>query len=336
MGYSKDVYDAALSELEMRRSTSEKTNASIREEFFKKFPRVLEIEQLLARTSVMAARAVLMKKSDLRTELTKLKEYNLKLQKEQHDILVKNGYSADYLNIHYQCPECKDTGYIDGKMCTCLKSLLREKAYDKLNSSSPLSLSDFGSFSLQYYSKAVDEIKKVSPYSRMEKILNFCKGYAANFSKNSESLLFQGGPGLGKTHLSLAIARAVIARGCGVIYVSAPDILSTLEKERFAGRGESRSDETEKLLKDCDLLILDDLGTEFTTQFTTSTIYNIINTRMMLSKPTIISTNLSLSQLQKLYSMRMVSRIIGGVTRLEFLGTDIRQKKYNNTIKKGD
>lgn len=335
MGYSKDVYDEAFAELGMRRNNSEHKNAVIREEFFKKYPRALEIEQSLARTSVMAARTVFSEKSDLRTMLTRLKEQNLKLQEELRELLAKNRYPADYLDVHYYCPKCKDTGYIDGRMCSCLKSLFREKAYEKLNNSSPLSLSDFKSFSLEYYSKAPDETKKVSPYSRMEKILNFCKNYAMNFSKDSESLLFQGGPGLGKTHLSLAIARAVIAKGCGVIYVSAPDVLSTLEKERFGGYSSNRSDETEKLLKDCDLLILDDLGTEFTTQFTSATIYNIVNTRMMTKKPTIISTNLSLSQLQKIYSMRMVSRIIGGMKRLEFIGGDIRQKKYNITIQKG-
>lgn len=336
MGYSKDVYDKAFAELETRRNNSEHQNAVIRENFFKKYPRALEIEQSLAQLSVMAARAVVSEKIDIRTALTRLKEQSLKLQEELRNILAKNRYPADYLNVHYHCSECKDTGYIDGRMCSCLKSLLREKAYDKLNNSSPLSLSDFRSFSLEYYSKAPDETKKVSPYSRMEKIFDFCKNYALDFSpKTSESLLLQGGPGLGKTHLSLAIARAIIAKGCGVIYVSAPDVLSTLEKERFGGYGEGRSDTTEKLLKDCDLLILDDLGTEFNTQFTSAAIYNIVNTRMMTKKPTIISTNLSLSQLQKIYSMRMVSRIIGGMKRLVFIGEDIRQKKYNDSIQKG-
>ncbi len=335
MGYSKDIYDEAFEELMMRRNRAEDENKAVRGDFFKKFPRALELEQEIAQTAVMAARTVFSEKNDLRSALEGMKEQSLKLQEEYREIILKNGYPRDYLEVHYQCPQCSDTGYIDGKMCSCLKELLRQKAYDKLNNSSPLSLSDFNSFSLEYYSRTPDAVKKISPFSRMEKILAFCKDYALNFSNSSESLLFQGGPGLGKTHLSLAIAKAVIAKGCGVIYVSAPDILSTLENEKFGRAGEDVHDETEKLLKECDLLILDDLGTEFNTSFTTAAIYNVINTRMMTKKPTIISTNLSLSQLQDLYSMRMVSRIIGETTRLEFIGSDIRQKKYNDSMRKG-
>ena len=326
MGYSKDVYDEALAELMVRRNRAENENEVTRREFFKKYPRALELEQKIAQRAVMAARSVFSEKSDLRTALERMKEQSLRLQEEYREIILKNGYPRDYLEVHYQCSQCSDTGYIDGKMCSCLKTLLRQKAYDKLNNSSPLSLSDFKSFSLEYYSRTPDETKTVSPYSRMEKILAFCREYAFNFPNGSNSLLLQGGPGLGKTHLSLAIAKTVIAKGYGVIYVSAPDILSTLEKEKFGRLRDEAVNETERILKECDLLILDDLGTEFNTPFTSACIYNIVNTRMMTKKPTIISTNLSLTQLQKLYSMRMVSRIIGETTRLEFIGSDIRQK----------
>lgn len=335
MGYSKDVYDEAISELEIRRSSSEFDSKTRREEFFEKFPRALEIERTLAKTSTMAARAVFSDRISVREMLEKLKAQNLALQAEQRAILEKNGYPEDYLDINYFCKKCNDRGFIDGKMCDCMRILLREKAYDKLNKASPLSLSDFSTFSLEYYSKAVveDGNKKYSPYSRMEKIFNFCQNYAINFTPTSESLLFQGNSGLGKTHLSLAIAKEVIEKGYGVIYTSAPDILSKLESERFGG--ERNTDATDNLLKECDLLIIDDLGTEFLTTFTLSKIYNIINTRMLLKKPTIVSTNLTLKELQKNYSPRMVSRIIGEMTRLPFIGEDIRQKQYDNRIKKG-
>ena len=173
----------------------------------------------------------------------------------------------------------------------------------------------------------------ISPYARMEKILNFCESYAVNFTPKSRSILFQGGSGLGKTHLSLAIAKEVIGNGYGVVYSSAPDILSRLESERF--NDDKTTDATENLLKECDLLIIDDLGTEFLTQFTLSKIYNIINTRMLLKKPIIISTNLTLKELEKSYHQRLVSRIIGEMLRLKFIGRDIRQMQYNDTIKKG-
>lgn len=334
MGYSKDIYDEAISELELRRSRAEFDNETRRAEFFEKFPRALEIERTLAKTSTMAARAVFADRIGVREMLEKLKIQNLSLQAEQKSILEKNGYPANYLDIDYSCKKCNDRGFIDGRMCDCMRKLLREKAYDKLNKASPLSLSDFSTFSLEYYSKALVGDGKYSPYSRMENIFNFCQNYAINFTPTSESLLFQGNSGLGKTHLSLAIAREVIEKGYGVIYTSAPDILSKLESERFGG--ERNTDATENLLKECDLLIIDDLGTEFLTTFTLSKIYNIINTRMLLKKPTIVSTNLTLKELQKNYSPRMVSRIIGEMTRLPFIGEDIRQKQYNNRIKKGD
>lgn len=334
MGYSKDIYDEAISELELRRSRAEFDNEARRAEFFEKFPRALEIERTLAKTSNMAARAVFADRIGVREMLEKLKVQNLSLQAEQKSILEKNGYPVNYLDIDYSCKKCNDRGFIDGRMCDCMRKLLREKAYDKLNKASPLSLSDFSTFSLEYYSKALVGDGKYSPYSRMENIFNFCQNYAINFTPTSESLLFQGNSGLGKTHLSLAIAREVIEKGYGVIYTSAPDILSKLESERFGG--ERNTDATENLLKECDLLIIDDLGTEFLTAFTLSKIYNIINTRMLLKKPTIVSTNLTLKELQKNYSPRMVSRIIGEMTRLPFIGEDIRQKQYNNRIKKGD
>lgn len=335
MGYSKDVYDEAISELEIRRSGAEFDSKTRRDEFFEKFPRALEIERTLAKTSTMAARAVFAGRISVREMLEKLKAQNLSLQVERKAILEKNGYPENYLDINYFCKKCNDRGFIDGKMCECMRALLREKAYDKLNKASPLSLSDFNTFSLEYYSKTIveDGNKKYSPYSRMEKIFNFCQNYAINFTPTSESLLFQGSSGLGKTHLSLAIAKEVIERGYGVIYTSAPDILSKLESERFGG--ERNTDATDNILKECDLLIVDDLGTEFLTTFTLSKIYNIINTRMLLKKPTIVSTNLTLKELQKNYSPRMVSRIIGEMTRLPFVGEDIRQKQYDNRIKKG-
>ena len=157
----------------------------------------------------------------------------------------------------------------------------------------------------------------------MEKILNFCKAYASRFSSSSDNLFMQGATGLGKTHLSLAIANTLINRGHNVIYTSTPNIISKLEKEHF--NHTFQDEETEKHLIDCDLLILDDLGTEFQTSFSNATIYNIINSRIMYQKPTIISTNLSVKEIQAAYSKRLVSRIMGNYKRLFFLGNDIRQ-----------
>jgi DNA replication protein DnaC len=156
----------------------------------------------------------------------------------------------------------------------------------------------------------------------MKKNLTICKEYANNFNKHSESLFMKGSTGLGKTHLSLSIANEVIKKGYGVIYVSAPSLVSQLEKEHFTyNKNDSKTDE---MLIDCDLLIIDDLGTEFATQFSNSAIYNIFNSRLLADKPVIINTNLTLQELERQYSQRFVSRITGQATRLDFFGKDIR------------
>ena len=311
MGYSKEIIEAANRAMEQRRRQSITKAEQRRRSFFSRYPRALEIERELSRTAAKAAKAVLTG-SNARLELERLKESNQALQSELAALLKSAGVSEDYLEIRYACPLCKDEGYVDGKMCSCMKQLLRDEAYQRLNALSPLSLSSFDTFSLNYYGESPLKAGGIPPKKRMEDIYRYCKNYAANFDPQlSPSLLMQGATGLGKTHLSLAIARAAIGKGFGVIYCSA--------------RGSA--DESDVYLLECDLLILDDLGTEFPTSFSSSTIYNMINSRLMASRPTIISTNLTMRELEKQYSQRLVSRIMGNHVRLEFLGSDVRQKK---------
>ena len=166
----------------------------------------------------------------------------------------------------------------------------------------------------------------MSERERMRKYFDYCKNYAKTFDVNSRNILMRGNTGLGKTHLSLAIAREVIENGFGVIYCSTPEILSKLEKERF-GKSYENSEDSEETLKECDLLILDDVGSEFQTSFTKNIIYNIINFRISHQKPTIISTNLELEELETIYSQRLVSRLWGEYVIMNFVGRDIRQVK---------
>ena len=203
---------------------------------------------------------------------------------------------------------------------------MKQISYDRLNNLSPLKLCSFDSFKCELYPNIPFKDTGKIPRKYMESVLKYCIKYASLFSENSRSLLFQGGPGLGKTHLSLAIAGEVIEKGYGVIYVSSPDIFSRIENERFRGRLEDRG-ETESLLCECDLLILDDLGTEYLSKFTSAELYNIINTRLLRNKPSIISTNLSIQEMQNAYGSRVVSRIMGTHDRVEFIGADIRQIK---------
>ncbi len=326
MPYSKEVYRKSLSILENRRTASLAELRKNKECLYKRNTRAREIENQLSSTAVKLAKAVINGKN-VREQVKLLKNKNLSLQEELEGILEENNFPKDYLKLKHVCSACKDTGFIDGKMCECLKLLLKKQTYDELNKISPLDLCSFEDFSLDYYSAEQIIENKPAPKERMQKVLRFCRDYAENFSNHSTSLLMQGKTGLGKTHLSLAIARKVIDKGYGVIYSSAPAILSKLEKEHFSAY--SSEENTLNYLLDCDLLILDDLGTEFETKFTVATIYNILNSRLLTSKPTIISTNLTLRELEEAYTQRFVSRIMGNMERLEFLGKDIRQKiKY--------
>lgn len=324
MGYSKEIYDKVQKELyDIKMEAVDELNRK-KDILYNRFPEAAEIEKQLSATAIKAARAVI-SGANSKDELLKLRQTTKNLRERLTHILKSVNLPENYLELNYRCKKCSDEGYIDGIMCDCMKKMMKKEVYNELNKMSPLELSSFENFSLDFYSDTPQPNSELTPKKRMAKILEFCKKYASQFKKNSPSLLMTGSTGLGKTHLSLAIAKEVIEKGFGVIYGSAQNIISKMEKEKFRGYQNS-SDETERHYIDCDLLIIDDLGTEYLTSFSSAAIYNIVNSRIMMNKPTIISTNLSMKELEKNYSQRMVSRIIGNNIRLEFLGSDIRQK----------
>lgn len=327
MGYSNSVYKAASDTLHERRLNAEKTAERRKEEVYKRFPRVKELEKQISVGGIKTARAVLAG-GDVKDAVSKLRDQNLAMQAEVKRILTDNGYPENYFEPDYFCKKCNDKGYFDinGKTvrCSCMKSALVTCACAELNRYAPLSLSTFESFDLEYYDKSINPEVKTSPYEHMSKIFRHCQNYADNFSKNSESILMSGKTGLGKTHLSLAIANEVIKKGYGVVYASAPQIISKLEKEYFSS---DKDDSLFSMLVDCDLLIIDDLGTEFYSQFAVSQFYNLFNSRMLSNEPIIINTNLTITELREKYTDRFVSRICGNARQLDFLGRDIRIRR---------
>ena len=320
MGYGREIHEAADRELRERRRRAEADAERRRNAFYRACPRAEEIGRELAATSVNAAKAVLKGKGTAEA-LENLKTENLSLQAEFSRLQEK--YGVDGLEPRYVCPKCRDTGYVDGKMCSCLKELLRTESYRRLNALTPLSLSTFETFSLDYYS---DEPRDDRPSDRaiMHNTLESCMAYARKFGSGSPNLILTGGTGLGKTHLSLAIANEAIQKGYGVVYSSVGSLITKLENEHFGRESGTKAMDS---LQECDLLILDDLGTEFRNSFSSSAIYNIINSRLLLEKPTIISTNLSTKEMADYYSERFASRIIGSYRRIAFVGRDIRQQK---------
>ncbi len=329
MGYGNKTYQAALQELEMRKRQAEEKADQARERFYTLCPRAKEIREQMAQNAAGAAKAVL-SGGDARAEIMRMKDRGLALKAEYSRLLEENHFTEADVNPQYQCKLCRDTGFVDGRMCSCLKNLQRRLAYDKLSMSVPLENCTFESFSLDYYK----EDEKI--YRQMEKVFRACQSYGEKFRADSPSLLFKGGTGLGKTHLSLAIAGKAIEKGFGVIYGSAQTFAVALERERF-DRDTPQEEDTNAQLMECDLLILDDLGTEFPSTYVNAALYNIVNTRMLTNKPTIISTNLSLKELQDRYSQRFASRVTGYYGKLEFLGKDVRvqQRLRRAQVKQG-
>ncbi len=325
MSYTREMFESAESEIEKRRISSEDKAEQRRRDFEKKEPEYADLRNILISSVKEALKSINMKPEKASVFIEEQKEKNLSAQNRIRELLVKNNLPPDWLEVHYYCPKCSDTGIIETKLCSCFTDLLKKKAFDEAGKKSPLKFCKFEDFRLDYYPTEINSEYGCSSRERMENIFAFCKGYADDFDRASQSILMLGETGLGKTHLSLSISGEVISSGYNVVYNSAQNIFTELNKEHF-GRSDNPSS-YEALILDCDLLVIDDLGAEFTTQFTNAALYNIINTRINYSLPTIINTNLSLKELEEKYTRRISSRIIGEYAVLDFFGRDIRQLK---------
>ena len=326
MAYTHDVYQAVDRQFEERRRAAQSELNSRKAELYRAVPRLREIEREMQKTGEQVIGAVLGERGtgSLPQKIEVLKQTNLSLQEERGRLLTEHGYPEDFLGLQFLCSKCMGEGFIDGKMCSCYKKSLEKEACGRMAKTSPLHLSSFKAFKLHYYDDQPDPAYGVSPQKNMQKIFEACQKYAKDFGTGSPSLLFLGPTGLGKTHLSLAIASEVTRKGWGVVYNCAQNIFTVMENEKF-GRDNTAGQGSDMFL-DCDLLILDDLGTEFITQFSKAALYQILNTRILRRVPTIISTNFTVDELYEKYPDSIMSRIMGCFKAYTFLGRDIRQQ----------
>ena len=314
----EQIYSQAIDTIKVRRRAAQEQQEARSARIRQEIPETAELERQLRSVCMEIARTL--GSGQCAGQIRAIEQHSLEADAMLRQLLAAHGYPEDYLDMHYTCPRCSDTGFADGKPCRCLEREIGRISAEELNSHSRLALSSFDSFSMHYYDNLPAE-----QYQAMEQNLQFCRQYAADFSAEEHgNILMLGNTGLGKTHLSLAAASVLLQNGFSVIYDSAGSMLHRLEQEHF---GKREGSDTLDLLLECDLLILDDFGTEFDTSFTRSMIYTIINSRINAGKPMIINTNLTSNEIKERYGDRILSRLLFASKILHFYGKDIRIQK---------
>jgi DNA replication protein DnaC len=322
MGYNRADYFAVRDRFSQKYLKARQVSEERRAEIHAEIPEIFEIDKILSKTGVDIMRIITGGGADAEASIAELEKRNAELIKKREELLVKNGFEANYTDVQYECEKCGDTGYVDTVMCDCMKKALIKAGYESSGLGTLIGRQTFDKFELGYYTEADGMRAKVKIGADM------LRGFAESFDKDTyRNFIIIGTSGLGKTHLSTAVAQAVIDRGFDVYYASALQMFSDFEHTRFgSGIADAPSVDVSRY-SECELLILDDLGTEVTNQFTNSCLYLVINNRINLRRPTIISTNLSSKEIKERYTDRIASRILGDFKPLLFVGTDVRRQK---------
>ena len=321
MGFSSINYRTVRERFELKKSAAEAKAAAELTMLHVKYPELAEVDRALAATALDVLNAALAGGDDAEAKIAEIRANNMALAEKRSAILKKHGIPENAGEPEYDCPKCADAGFVGDMMCDCLRRALIDETFRTSGIGSLIKTQSFDTFSLDYYrdDPAALEAAELS--------LAVCTQFAGNFGKESvNNLLMIGATGLGKTHLSTSVAKAVIERGFDVVYETAQNIIRDFEKQQFGRRGEDDEDLTARYF-DCDLLIIDDLGTEMKSSFTVACIYNVINTRINRAAPMIINTNLTQKELRERYEDRITSRMFGEFSPLLFKGKDVRSRK---------
>ncbi len=328
MALSNSQYDQLMRIYEQRQLDNEHLLRSHYKDACEIIPELQNIDNKIASLSVSSARALL-EGDD--SSLFSLKEHIQTLSAQKRSLLLNHGFPEDYLEPHYICPDCHDTGYIDSEKCHCFKKAIIDLLYTQSNLQEILEKENFSTFSTDYYSCShIDPLTGRSSRESIETALKVCHEFVDTFPNTFQNIFLYGDTGVGKTFLSHCIAKELIERSCSVIYFSASQLFDLLARNAF-GKKEDSEDGMFDHIYDCDLLIIDDLGTELANSFTVSRLFACLNERILRKKSTVISTNLALEDIKSIYSERIFSRISSSYIMLRLTGDDIRiQKKLLN------
>ncbi len=323
-----NIYKEVMEEFSQKKSRADTIAEKNKELVYKKVPRIKEIHDEIYLMGFKITKSLLTNKTDSTILIDELKAKTKSLEKEKNALLEKNGFALDFLTPKYSCTLCNDTGFVDNNRCKCLKQKLINKYYDMSNVKNIIKKENFDTFDIRFYSNEKSE-GGISPYDNIKSVYKTALEFCGKFSDNFSNLLLYGDVGLGKTFICNCISKEILDKGHTVLYVTAPDVFKTLEDYRFNRSSMTKPELYISLLTTADLLVIDDLGTEVSTVVTNSELFNIINSRQISEKHTIISTNLSPKDLEDKYSHRIISRFIGNFEMIKFIGSDIRAlKKY--------
>ncbi len=316
-----------LRDYEIKRDKAKLNQQRRQKEVYSKVPRIKEIDEEINKTGLLISKAVINNPDSYEENMQLIKKKMNQLKQEKAFLMTENNIPLEYLDINYSCNKCKDIGFMEnGNKCSCFKQALISKAYEMSNIDRVLKKENFQTFNISVFSPEPFEDEELSPRQNMMDILNTCEGFCINFDQdNEENLLFYGTTGLGKTFMCNCIAKALLDKGKIVIYQTAFKILEIIEGHKFRSNNHtSINPEEYSLLFNADLLIIDDLGTELTNTFTNTEIFNIVNSRLISGKKTVISTNLSPVDFAKFYTGRIFSRVFNKFVPLRFYGPDLR------------
>lgn len=329
MSINTSDFNQILRNYDKKQARNHQLHIARQEEVYHAIPRIAEIQKEIAAHSMKAIQSTLRSPEQKEYYDTHLKEILKGLKAEKQELLLRYNYPSNYLDPIYDCTKCKDTGYVQNQRCHCLTQAIIEHSYKQSNIAGILSRENFSTFSFRYYSDEKDPKTGISPLENIRSVHSVCVRFVEEFDQTFENLILYGQSGLGKTFLCNCIAKELLDGGKTVIYLSAFQLFRLFENYRFHKDEDLVTYEDIDHIFTCDLLIIDDLGTEFNNSLTKSELFNCLNSRLLNRKSTVISTNLGSHEWVKEYSERIISRIFGYYTQLKFFGKDIRLSRYS-------